>query len=192
MSIFKPRIILNQRDSSLSSSSNDILNQLSKLFSSDEGCRLLSKLSSEEYKLLQDTKEILEERILLDKKYAQDLQELTAKADRIEWPTDKHSIASVKLKLFFFCSKFIFYKACYELLMQWSYGATKIDSNANEFQQNILDNLIKNLLEQKNDSKKFFDDQKRLYDTEHRKVNIPIFSLIYLTKKKAYSRLKMM
>jgi len=76
--------------------------------------------------------------------------------------------------------------------MQWSYSATKIDSNADEFQQKILDNLIKNLLEQKNDSKKFFDDQKRLYDTEHRKVNLSIFFLIYLTKKKAYFRLKMM
>jgi hypothetical protein len=45
----------------------------------------------------------------LDKQYARDLQELTAKADRIEWPTYTHSIASVKLKTkFFFSSKFIF------------------------------------------------------------------------------------
>jgi hypothetical protein len=77
-------------------SPNDGCNRLSKLLSSDEGYRLLSTVSSEEYKLLQDTKEILEERFRLDKKYAQDLQVLTAKADRIVWPTDTHSIASVK------------------------------------------------------------------------------------------------
>ena len=77
-------------------SPNDVCNQLSKLFSSDEGYRLLSTVSSEEYKLLQDTKKILEERLNLDKQYASDLQELTAKADRTAWPTETHPIASVK------------------------------------------------------------------------------------------------
>ncbi len=77
-------------------SPNDGCNRLSKLLSSDEGYRLLSTVSSEEYKLLQDTKEILEERFRLDKKYATDLQELTAKADCIAWPTDIPLIASKK------------------------------------------------------------------------------------------------
>jgi len=98
MSVSKPRIILDHRSSSSSSFSNGILNQLPKLFFNDEGFRLLNTLPSEEYKLLQDIKKILEERIILDKQYARDLQELTAKADRIEWPTYTHSIASVKLK----------------------------------------------------------------------------------------------
>jgi hypothetical protein len=61
--------------------------------------------------------------------------------------------------------------------MQWSYIATTIDSNADQFQRNILDILLKDLLEQKNDSKKFLDDQKRLYETEHQKVIISIYSL---------------
>jgi len=77
-------------------SPNDGCNRLSKLLSSDEGYRLLSTVSSEEYKLLQDTKMILEERFHLDKKYAKDLQELAAKADCIARLTDPHSIASVK------------------------------------------------------------------------------------------------
>jgi len=58
--------------------------------------------------------------------------------------------------------------------MHWSYIATKIDSNADQFQRNILDILLKDLLEQKNDSKKFLNDQKRLYETEHQKVIISI------------------
>jgi hypothetical protein len=61
--------------------------------------------------------------------------------------------------------------------MQWSYIATTIDSNADQFQRDILDNLVKDLLEQKNDSKKFLDDQKHLYETEHRKVIISIYFL---------------
>ncbi len=77
-------------------SPNGGCNRLSKLLSSDEGYRLLSTVSNEEYKLLQDTKKILEERFHLDKQYAQDLQELTATADRIAWLTDPHSISSVK------------------------------------------------------------------------------------------------
>jgi hypothetical protein len=98
MSVPKSRSILDHRSLLSSSFSNGILNQLPKLFLNDEVCRPLNTLSNDEYKLLQDTKKILEERIILDKQYARDLQELTAKADRIEWPTYTHSIASVKLK----------------------------------------------------------------------------------------------
>lgn len=85
-----------RRSPAIPGQQNDVGNQFSKIFSNDEGYRLLSTVSSEEYKLLQDTKKILEERLNLDKQYAQNLQELTAKADRIAWPTDKHSMASVK------------------------------------------------------------------------------------------------
>jgi hypothetical protein len=70
------------------------------------------------------------------------------------------------LNLFFI----IFKKAGRELLIQWSYEATMIDSNADQFRNKILDNLIENLLEQKADSKKFLEDQKHQYETEHRQV----------------------
>ena len=69
--------------------------QISTLFSSDAGYQLLSTVASDEQKLLQDTKRILEDRLNLDRQYAKDLQELTAKADRIAWPTETYSIASV-------------------------------------------------------------------------------------------------
>jgi hypothetical protein len=65
--------------------------------------------------------------------------------------------------------------------MQWSHKATILDSNADQFRQNIIDDLLKVILEQKNDSKKFLEDQKRQYDLEHQKVNISVvlhFSLI--------------
>lgn len=67
---------------------------------------------------------------------------------------------------------FIFKKACRELLMQWSHIATMIDSNADQFRNTIVDNLIKTLLDQKSDSKRFLEDRKRQYDAERRKVNI--------------------
>ncbi len=75
---------------------NDIKNQLSKTFSSTEGYRILSNVISDEYKLLEETKRILERRILLDEQYARNLQDLTANADRIAWPVNTHPIASVK------------------------------------------------------------------------------------------------
>jgi hypothetical protein len=96
MNTLRSRVNPNHRYPPSPGSPNDTFNQLSKVFSSDDGFRLLSTISSEEYKLLQDTKKILEERILLDKQYAQNLQALTAKADRIAWPTTTHPIASVK------------------------------------------------------------------------------------------------
>ena len=98
MNALRPRGNTNQRHPPLPGSPNDTFNQLSKVFSSDEGFHLLSTILSEEYKLLQDTKKILEERIILDKQYAQNLQALTAKADRIAWPTTTHPIASVNQK----------------------------------------------------------------------------------------------
>ena len=96
MSTLKSKINSNHRCPSSPSSPNDNFNQLSKLFSSDGGYHLLITISAEEYKLLQETKEILEERVILDKQYARNLQLLTAKADRISWPTNTHPIASVK------------------------------------------------------------------------------------------------
>ena len=84
-----------RRYSTLPNPSTNSSHQLSKLFCSNEGYRLLGTVLSDEYKLLQDTKKILEERVTLDKQYAKNLQELAAKADRIAWPTDTHSIALV-------------------------------------------------------------------------------------------------
>jgi hypothetical protein len=95
MTAIKSRINSTPRYPLSPDSPNDLSNQLSKTFSSDEGYRLLSTISSEEYKLLQETKKILEERFTLDKQYARNLQDLTAKADRISWPTNTHPIASV-------------------------------------------------------------------------------------------------
>ncbi|CAF0835288.1 unnamed protein product [Adineta steineri] len=154
----RQRIIPNHQQPSSPKSPNENLSQFSKLFSSDEGYRILNTVSSEEYKLLQDTKKILEEKVNLDKQYAENLQQLTAKADRIAWPTEPHLIASTGR----------------ELLMQWSRQATTIDSNADKFRNLALDDLIKNLLEYKSDSKKFLADQKRQYDLEHRKAEIDV------------------
>ncbi|CAF1400857.1 unnamed protein product, partial [Rotaria magnacalcarata] len=44
-----------------------------------------------------------------------------------------------------------------------------MSSNAEVFRKTVLDNLIKELLEQKTDSKKFFEEERRRYDGEHRK-----------------------
>ncbi|CAF1621235.1 unnamed protein product, partial [Adineta ricciae] len=143
-----------RRYSTLPNSSVDDSHRLSDFFCSDEGYRLLGTVLSDEYKLLQDTKKILEERLALDKQYAKSLQELAAKADRIAWPTDTHSIAS----------------ACHGVLMLWSRRATTISSNADEFRRLVLDDLLKNLLENKADAKRVLEDRKRQYDDEHRKV----------------------
>ncbi len=87
---------MNHRYSSGSGAPNDTSNQLSKNFSNNEGYRILSNVVSDEYKLLQETKKILEKRILLDEQYARNLQDLTASADRVAWPVNTHPIASVK------------------------------------------------------------------------------------------------
>ena len=134
---------------------NDESNQLSKRFSSHEGCRTLSTVLNDEFKLLQDTKKILEKRMLLDEQYAKNLQELTATADRVAWPVTTHPIASASRDVF----------------LQWSHLATTITSNIEQFRRIIIDDLLKELTEQKMDSKKFLDDEKRRYDAEHRKVN---------------------
>jgi hypothetical protein len=73
----------------------EISNQLSKTFSSTEGYRILSNVISDESKLLQETKKILERRLLLDEQYARNLQDLTASADRVAWPINTHPIAAV-------------------------------------------------------------------------------------------------
>ena len=95
MSESKARTILNQQHSEPFVRLNDTLTQFSTIFSSSEGYRILSVISSEECKLLRDIKKILEERTNLDKRYAQSLQELTAKADHIAWSTNGHPIISV-------------------------------------------------------------------------------------------------
>jgi hypothetical protein len=74
----------------------DTSNQLSKNFSSNEGYRIVGTVINDEFKLLQETKKILEKRILLDEQYARNLQDLTANADRVAWPVNTHPIASVK------------------------------------------------------------------------------------------------
>jgi hypothetical protein len=56
--------------------------------------------------------------------------------------------------------------------MQWSHKATIIDSNADKFRHDIIDDLLKQLLEQKNESKKFLEDQKRQHEVERQKVII--------------------
>ncbi|CAF2524438.1 unnamed protein product [Rotaria sp. Silwood2] len=150
----KTRTLSNRQYVPPSVLSNDTLNRLSTISSRDEGCRLLSEVSSEENKLLQYLKEILEERVLLDKQYAQNLQELAAKADRIACLTKTNSMASI----------------CHKHLMQWSQRATAIDSSVDQFRCDVLDILLQNLLEQKNDLKKFFEDEKRQYEVEHQKA----------------------
>lgn len=87
---------MTNRYSSESGAPNGTSNQLSNNFSSNDGYRILSNVVSDEYKLLQETKKILEKRVLLDEQYARSLQDLTANADRVAWPINTHPIASVK------------------------------------------------------------------------------------------------
>lgn len=79
------------------STSNDVSSQrFSTTFSSADGYRILSNVISDEYKLLEETKKFLEKRLAFDEKYAQDLQDLAASADRVAWPVNTHPIASVR------------------------------------------------------------------------------------------------
>lgn len=79
------------------SAPNDVSSQLfSTTFSSADGYRILSNVISDEYKLLEETKKILEKRLALDEQYARNLQDLTASADRVAWPVNTHPIASVR------------------------------------------------------------------------------------------------
>lgn len=75
----------------------DISQQFSTTFANAEGYRILSNVISDEYKLLEETKRILERRLILDEQYARNLQDLTASADRVAWPVNTHPIASVKI-----------------------------------------------------------------------------------------------
>lgn len=76
---------------------NDVSHQFSTRFSSVEGYRILSNVISDEYKLLEETKRILEKRLVIDEQYARNLQELTASADGVAWPVNTHPIASVEI-----------------------------------------------------------------------------------------------
>ena len=69
-------------------------------------------------------------------------------------------------------SCFSFEKVSRETFLQWSHLATTITSNAEQFRRTALDDLLKVLIEQKIDSKKYLDDEKRRYDAEHRKVRL--------------------
>ncbi|CAF1675942.1 unnamed protein product [Rotaria magnacalcarata] len=124
---------------------SNAVNQLSDCFSSDEGCRILTSAIGDECKVLQDIKKILEKRASIDEQYAKNLQDLTANANKISWPISTHLIAPVSREIF----------------SQWSQLAITMSSNAEVFRKTVLDNLIKELLEQKTDSKKFFEEERR-------------------------------
>lgn len=49
-----------------------------------------------------------------------------------------------------------------------------MSSSVEQFRRVIIDVLIKELIEQKKDSKRFLDDEKRRHDFEHRKVSVSI------------------
>jgi hypothetical protein len=149
----------------------EILNQLSKTFSSTDGYRILSTVISDEYKLLQETKRILEKRLQLDEDYARNLQDLTASADRIAWPVNTHPIAAVNKNEQFFVKFSFFSQASREVFLQWSHLASEITKKTVEFRRNIIDDSLKELIEQKNDSKKYLDEEKRRYDLKHRTVS---------------------
>lgn len=74
------------------------IKSLSESFSSDEGCRTLSNVLTDECKVLQDIKKILDKRVSIDEQYAKNLQDLTASANKILWPINTHPIAPVKKK----------------------------------------------------------------------------------------------
>ena len=65
--------------------------------------------------------------------------------------------------------------------MLWSRRATTIGSNADEFRRLVVDDLLKNLLENKSDAKRVLEDQKRQYDDEHLKVNHYLIVLFTFT-----------
>ncbi|CAF3729180.1 unnamed protein product [Rotaria sordida] len=163
---------MNHRRPSAAYISNNIINQLSENFSSDEGCRILSNIVSDECKVLQDIKKLLEKRISFDEQYAKNLQDLTTHANRITWPVNTNSIAPV----------------CREIFLQWSQLATTINSNTEQFRKTVLDDLLKGFIEQKNDSKKFLDDEKRRYDGERRKAQRDVTDAEkrYLDEAKSY------
>ncbi|CAF0979554.1 unnamed protein product [Adineta steineri] len=162
---------------------NDGSNALLKYFFSHEGCRILSTIVTDEYKILQETKKILEKRISLDEQYAKNLQDLTANADRIIWPGGTHPIASVSR----------------DVLLRWSYLASTISTQAEQFRKNIIDDLLKELVEHKIDSRKYFDEEKRRYDGEHRKAQNDVLDVekrysddikSYLTKNNELTKLQ--
>ncbi|CAF3286043.1 unnamed protein product, partial [Rotaria sp. Silwood2] len=113
---------MNHRHLSSPYISHNIINQLSDSFSSDEGCRLLSGIVSDECKVLQDIKKILEKRISFDEQYAKNLQDLTTSTHRVIWPVSR------------------------EVFSQWSHLATTMSSNAEQFRTTILDDLLKGLV----------------------------------------------
>lgn len=75
-----------------------IPNKLYEKFTSDEGCRILSNVISDECKMAQDLKKILEKRLSLDEQYAKNLLDLATSVNRFSWPIDTHPIASVTRK----------------------------------------------------------------------------------------------
>lgn len=66
------------------------------------------------------------------------------------------------------------YQASRELLLRWSHEATTIDANADKFRRHVLDDFLRSLMENKADARRFIDEHKRLFDSEHRKVRLPL------------------
>jgi hypothetical protein len=164
----------------LSSTKLDISNSLLNYFNSNEGYRQLTSTINDEYKLLQDTKKILDKRISLDEQYARNLQELTANADRIAWPTTNQPLASVKRKTNnlnivmslsnSYVDRLLLFQVCREVFLQWSDIARQLAADAQEFRCQAMTNILKPLLEQRLESRKFLDDERIRYDRERQKV----------------------
>lgn len=68
-------------------------------FANHEGCRIVSLIINDEYKVLQETKKLLEKRIALDEQYARTLQELATSADRLAASTNPHPLVSVNNRI---------------------------------------------------------------------------------------------
>lgn len=69
--------------------------------------------------------------------------------------------------------------------MKWSEIPSTLESKIDHFRDKVIDGLLKDLIEQKTDSKKFLEDEKRQYESEQQKVNIRIllfYKLNYLIK----------
>ncbi|CAF0796613.1 unnamed protein product [Adineta ricciae] len=123
-------------------------------FSNHDGCRILSLIINDEYKILQETKKLAEKRITLDEQYAKSLQELAASADRLAASTNPHPLVSISRDVF----------------LQWSHLAALITSQAEQIRETSLEGSIKQLMENKVDSRKYLDEEKRRYDAEYRKA----------------------
>lgn len=77
-------------------------------------------------------------------------------------------------------------QVCRQIFTKWFDKANAIRSDAERLRSNVVDDVLKNLIEQTNDLKKFLEFERRQYEVENQKVNMfMIYNfklIIYLSK----------